>query len=117
MNARMIMAVLTVAGLMSFAAGQVRADAFETDRVNAHDTETWTYEAAESGWVVVSIEGDGDTDLDLYIRQENGRYVARNTNYSDEASVEFYAVAGREYEFEVRNLGDVYNEYEIEIDD
>jgi hypothetical protein len=117
MNARMIMVVAAVAGVMSFSAGQVRADAFETDRVNAHDTETWRYEANNSGWVIVSIEGDGDTDLDLYIRQEDGRYVARNTNYSDQASVEFYAVAGRTYNFEVHNLGDVYNVYEIEIDD
>jgi hypothetical protein len=58
----------------------------------------------------ISVNGDGDTDLDLFVRNQSGRWLGRDNDSSDDAVV--YVVPGDTdiFTMEVKNLGSVYNE-------
>jgi hypothetical protein len=81
--------------------------------VSAHTTDiyTVTFRAGETAYV--SVEGDGDTDLDLYVYDENGILIAFHDGLSDSAAVSFTPIWTGPFRIEVRNHGSVYNEYVI----
>lgn len=59
----------------------------------------------------VGISGDGDTDLDLYIFDENGNLICRSVRAGDDEGCSFRPRWTGRFRIEVRNLGDVYNRY------
>ncbi len=63
----------------------------------------------------VSIAGDGDTDLDLFIYDMNGRLVAQGIGLTDRETVSWYVPGNRTqtYRIVVRNLGGVWNRYTL----
>ena len=85
-------------------------------RVEAYASDYWTWSDTRSGWVVIEMEGDGDTDLDLFVYDDRGNLVASDARYEDYARVRFAVRAGELYHLEVRNLGDVWNAYYIDVD-
>lgn len=60
---------------------------------------------------IVSVAGDGDTDLDVYVYDENGRLIVSDTGYSDRALVAWRPIWTGPFVIEIRNLGLVYNCY------
>jgi hypothetical protein len=61
----------------------------------------------------VSIVGDGDTDLDIFVYDAQGRLVAQGVGPTDIESVSWF-VPGNQiqtYRIVVRNLGGVWNRY------
>ena len=56
---------------------------------------------------------DGDTDLDLYVYDENGILIASDTDSTETCVVRFWPKWTGAFRIEVRNLGTVYNRYEI----
>lgn len=61
----------------------------------------------------ISISGDGDTDLDLYIYDAAGNLIVASDGRSDDESVWVIPrVTGRFY-IRVRNLGSVYNDFSV----
>ena len=85
------------------------------DRVNSHSTDTYRQEfyAGESVWIYVS--GDGDTDLDLYIYDSNGNLVDSDTDYGDDCLCIFTPRRRGTFTIKVKNLGSVYNNYNIRV--
>lgn len=81
------------------------------DKVLAHDTDAYkiTFEGGETAQVVVS--GDGDTDLDLFVYDQNGNLVVSDTDTGDDCLVEWKPVWTGPFTVKVKNLGGVYNEY------
>lgn len=61
--------VLTIA-TMSFS-GVVGGGKFGNPRVEAHSSDTYDYVFYGNQDAVATISGDGDTDLDLYVYDEN----------------------------------------------
>jgi hypothetical protein len=61
----------------------------------------------------VTVRGDGDTDLDLYIVNENGVRVAYDDDLSDHCVAVWMPPRTGRYFIRVVNLGDVYNRYRI----
>ena len=61
----------------------------------------------------VYVKGDGDTDLDLYVFDENGNRIAYDNDYGDECYVEWTPRWTGVFTIEVRNLGSVRNRYII----
>ena len=61
----------------------------------------------------VGIKGDGDTDLDLYVFDENGNLIRRSTNNGDTEFCEWVPKWTGTFRIEVRNLGTVWNKYVI----
>jgi len=72
------------------------------------------FSGAEFGRVVV--EGDGDTDLDLYVYDARGRLVSDDTDGTDYCIGTFYTPYTQTYRIKVVNYGGVYNEFTIRVD-
>ena len=83
--------------------------------VKAHpiDVYTLTFRAGERACILVS--GDGDTDLDLYVYDENGNLVASDTDSGDKCAAVWTPRWTGRFTIKVKNLGDVYNEYKIMV--
>lgn len=67
------------------------------------------FKGGEQG--IVLLSGDGSTDLDLYIYDENGNLVASDTDGLDDCAVRFYPKWTGTFLVRVKNLGNVYNRY------
>ena len=68
----------------------------------------WANELAE-----IVVSGDGDTDLDLYVYDENGNLIASDTDYTDDCYVRFYPRWTGLFRIKIVNRGGVYNNYAI----
>jgi hypothetical protein len=80
------------------------------DRVLPGDTDTYSITFQGGQVARVGIVGDGDTDLDLYVYDENGNLVGRDADYSDECYVEWMPRWTGTFTVRIRNLGRVYNQ-------
>lgn len=86
---------------------------YNKSRVEAKDTDryTMTFVGGEIARVVVS--GDGDTDLDLYIYDEDGNLITKDDDYTDDCIVQWTPKWTGKFTISIKNRGTVYNEYEI----
>ena len=102
------MALLAVATPVSAQQGSViaRVQAFQTV-----ETTVWL----SAGWHRVTVDGDGDTDLDLYVSDQYGNLLAVDDDRTDYCIGRFYLASGRYVRIQIRNLGDVWNEYQLTI--
>ena len=97
-------------------AGPVGSESrWDVDTVNAYSTVFYN-EYFRGGEVTnIRLVGDGDTDLDLFVYDENGRLVASGTGYTDREFVAFVPNWTGRFRVEIKNLGSVYNEYRIDM--
>ena len=63
------------------------------------------------GLAVVGISGDGATDLDLFVLDEDGKRVCAAEGDSDDEICRFTPRATATYRIEIRNLGKIANQY------
>jgi hypothetical protein len=84
--------------------------------VPAHSTHTFTRYFRAGQVVTVAVDGDDDTDLDLYADRPSGRVIAHDDDPGDECLVRFVAPVSGYYGIRVVNLGWVSNAYTILID-
>lgn len=61
----------------------------------------------------VTIEGDGDCDLDLYVYNPEGELVAKDDDYMDYCVVSWVPDYRKSYRIVVRNRSDNYAYYEL----
>jgi hypothetical protein len=59
----------------------------------------------------IFVSGDGDTDLDLYVYDENGNLITGDDDYSDDCYVCWTPAWTGNFVVNVVNRGRVYNEY------
>lgn len=85
------------------------------DRVEAYSTDTYRirFRGGERACVVVS--GDGDTDLDLYIYDENGNLVASDTDYTDDCVCVWNPRWTGPFTIKIVNRGRVFNRYALAV--
>jgi hypothetical protein len=84
-----------------------------TDVVAPHGTNVyhWTFVGRELE--VLGLSGDGDTDLDLYVYDENGYLVAKDDDFSDDCLVRFTPRWTGSFTIRVVNRGPYANKYTI----
>jgi hypothetical protein len=114
MSLRNLMAVVALAGAFmasSAQAGAVGLPVSHPDRVDAYSVNTYYIEFYGGEYAEVAIVGDGDTDLDLFIYDENGNFIGSGETYSDVEVVGFNPRWTGTFRVEVHNFGDVYNEF------
>ncbi len=82
-----------------------------SDRVLARSADNYTirFRGREAARVVVI--GDGDTDLDLYVYDENGNLIGSDTNGTDNCVVEWTPRWTGPFRVRTVNWGYVYNNY------
>jgi hypothetical protein len=93
--------------------GRASGPAVTTDRVNAGATDTYrvTYRGNELAEIL--IIGDGDTDLDLYVYDENGNDICTDDDYTDQMYCSWVPSWTGEFTIRIKNRGDVYNVYDF----
>lgn len=107
-------AMLAVAGGVAEASPRGGAKR-SVDRVLAYDTDTYRVDLNGNERTVITLIGDGDTDLDIMVFDRWGNEVAADRDNTDVARVTFTPQVGGEYRIEIKNYGDVYNEYHLLI--
>ncbi|MCC6416650.1 MAG: hypothetical protein IT429_00195 [Gemmataceae bacterium] len=78
-------------------------------RVSAYSSRYLTEYFVGGRTAVVSIVGDGSTDVDIIVRDENGNVVARGLGPTDRETVRFRPIWTGRFTIELRNLGSVWN--------
>ena len=106
-------AVLGVALALGAMAGSITAAhaTAHTDEVRAHATDVYHVVFRRGQQAHVGISGDGDTDLDLFIYDENSNLICSRTGPTDDEDCYFNPRWTGPFTIKVRNLGGVYNEY------
>lgn len=81
------------------------------ERVSAKSTDTYVVAFKYGVPAEIFVSGDGDTDLDLYVYDENGNAIARDADYSDDCYVCWTPAWTGNFVIKVVNRGNVYNQY------
>jgi hypothetical protein len=93
--------------------GRVYGPAYVTRKVYGNSTYT-DYVLFEGGKLAeVAVVGDGDTDLDLYVYDENGNFITSDTRSGDVCYVSWTPKWQGSFKVVVKNHGSVYNNYTL----
>ena len=84
-----------------------------TTSVSAYDTDVFRITFRGGVRAEVTVVGDGDTDLDLHVYDENGNLIDSDTDVTDIAYCSWTPRWTGTFRIEVKNWGRVYNEYRI----
>lgn len=86
---------------------------YQRDRVYSHSYIQYVQAFYASQIAEVSVVGDGDTDLDLYVYDENGNLIVSDTGYTDRCYVRWCPRWTGNFLIRVVNRGGVYNNFTI----
>ena len=92
--------------------GRVGGPRVAYDRVLAGRTDRWNLgEFRANERAEVRVRGDGDTDLDCFIYDQNGNEIDSDVDYTDYCILRWYPRWQGPFTLYIRNLGSVYNRY------
>ncbi len=91
--------------------GAVGGARYHTDRVYSYDTDVYKISFWAGERAQVMVIGDGDTDLDLYIYDENGNLIDKDDDYTDDCICSWTPSWTGSFTIKIKNRGGVYNEY------
>ena len=77
---------------------------------STHDFDVTLYGAEAS---LISVRGDTDTDLDLYVYDQFGNLIASDTDATDQCLVAVVPDSTGHFMIRVVNRGNVYNDFSI----
>lgn len=81
------------------------------DQVNASRKDVYDMVFQGGRRARLLVLGDGDTDLDLHVFDQNGNLIASDVDLNDRCVVEFTPRWTDTFKVQIRNLGNVYNRY------
>jgi hypothetical protein len=84
-------------------------------RVEANATDVFRVACWGDEVTAIRIQGDGDTDLDLYVYDEAGNLISSGTGYTDCEEVQVQPFYRQTMTIKVVNRGSVYNAYTIRV--
>ena len=93
--------------------GAVAGAVVRHDCVGAHSTDTWKIRFHGGETAYVGVNGDGDTDLDLYVYDENNNLIAYDDDNIDLCIVSFTPRWTGYFYIKIKNRGGVYNCYTL----
>ena len=83
------------------------------DRVEAGSTDVYDLVFVGGDEATVFVEGDGRTDLDLYVLDALGNEICMHADDTDVMSCSWAPASTGEFQVEIENLGEVDNEYAL----
>lgn len=95
----------------SVSRGRVGGPGRTVTKVAAGGTDTFTIKFWKNELAEILVSGDGDTDLDLYVYDENGNVIEYDDDYSDDCYVSWIPKWTGTFIVKVVNRGRVYNQY------
>lgn len=84
-----------------------------TETVKAKTTDVYKIRFTAGKTAAVFVSGDGDTDLDLYIYDENNNLITKDDDYTDDCYCSWTPKWTGTFVIKIKNRGDVYNRYVI----
>lgn len=85
------------------------------DRVEARTNESHTLRLEAGRSFRIVVDGDGDTDLDAFLYDENDNLLDQDIDLTDFCILEVRPRWTGNFRLEIRNLGTVYNQYVLEV--
>jgi hypothetical protein len=86
------------------------------DRIVARDTDTWTIRCYGDEITRVTVNGDGSSDLDIYVYDERGNLIVSDTDDTDYCVASFTPFWTQTMTVKIVNRGRVSNFYTIRAD-
>ncbi len=95
----------------SMTKGREGGPGIDHSRVEAYSSMYYTirFRAGESA--IIEVVGDGDTDLDCYVYDENDNLIDSDTDYTDHCVLIWTPRWTGPFELQIHNLGSVWNAY------
>lgn len=93
--------------------GRSGGPATDYDRVEARSYVQYYITFRGGEFAEVAVVGDGDTDLDLYIYDENGNLIDSDIDYTDACYCSFVPSWTGSFRVKIVNRGSVYNRYTL----
>src|SRR5262245_13291203 len=103
-------AMLGLAGLVNAGSGTFRLD---SGVVAPYASQSWTVTFYGSEQADILVVGDHNTDLDMFIYDENGNLILSDTNYTDPCAASFVPLWTGPFTIVVQNRCGLYNSYSI----
>lgn len=97
----------TSAGTLGAAGGPIS----HRDRVLGNRTDVFTIRFVAGERARVAVLGDGDTDLDLAVEDENGRVVYSDLDMTDSCAAEWTPAWTGIFKVKIINNGSIHNQY------
>lgn len=91
--------------------GAVGGSKIARSRVLANSTDVYNIRFVGDRFAEVVVVGDGDTDLDLYVYDENGNLIVSDADYTDNCYVSWNPIWTGNFKIKIVNRGGVYNRY------
>ncbi|PPK99980.1 hypothetical protein SAMN05444682_110134 [Parapedobacter indicus] len=70
---------------------------------------TWSFKGSEKA--IVSVIGDGDNDLDLFVFDKHNNIIAQDDSHTDACEVQFTPSNKADYKIVVKNWGSSYSDF------
>lgn len=107
-------AVIALCLGVSFAdAGRIPGPGIDTAVCQARGSVTY-FDTFRGGEIArVAIVGDGDTDLDVFVYDMQGRLIVQGIGRTDREVVTWVPNGTQQYRIVVRNLGNVWNRFSL----
>lgn len=93
----------------------IGGSSYNSTSVNGNGTDVYTVSFIAGQTAVVTVVGDGDTDLDLYVYDSNGNLIVKDDDYTDNCIVSWTPKWTGKFKIKVVNRGPVYNRYIIRM--
>lgn len=93
--------------------GAVGGAKYGSGRVYSHSTTYYDVQFYGNSFAECAVVGDGDTDLDLYVYDENGNLICSDSDYTDQCYVSWVPAWTGYFRIKVVNRGGVYNNFVI----
>ena len=106
-----LVTAIVVAASTSALAGRYPSPSVTRERVNAGAVDVYQVVFVGERTAEVAVRGDGDTDLDLYVYDENGNQIVKDDDSTDRCFVRFTPRWTGKFTVRVVNRGSVYNNY------
>ncbi|WP_376988139.1 hypothetical protein [Bosea sp. R86505] len=91
--------------------GRVGGPGRTASGVRAGATDVYTERFRGGQRAEVAVTGDGDTDLDLYVYDENGNLICQDTDFTDRTFCQWNPRWTGFFRIEIVNLGSIRNTY------
>lgn len=109
-----LLAVTTFSNIAAYA-GPVGGMRSADERVWGYRTDVYRNVLRGGETTTITVFGDHDTDLDLYVYDENGNLIAKDEDSTDVCVVRIVPRWTGLFSIKVVNRGSVFNDYRIEI--
>ena len=85
------------------------------DVVSPRSTDTWNLDLTAGVSYAIVVDGDGDTDLDAFLYDENDNLIDSDADDTDTCILRVTPRWSGSFELRVKNLGRVSNVYELRV--